>query len=170
MAEAVVEYPNATFLGTDIIPRHFEQLKNPPLQTSFQIQSVLEPWPEDLRSSFDSVHQRFYFASFKPELSEAATKNFFNLVKSGRYVQLVDGDSLGFDRDGHPAYIKLMNFIERDFGQGGMNLIPGRSFEACLKVAGAIDVKATVYELGVGAKMDTIEKQQQTTASQHWDD
>lgn len=167
MAEVAVDYPQATFLGTDINPKHFEQLKNLPLPPSihFKIQSVLDPWPAEDQSAFDLVHQRFCFASFKPADSAAATKRLFNLVKPGKYIQLVDGDLLGFDREGHPAIAKLMDFIERAFAQGGMNPVPGRGLKAWLEAAGAVDVVATQYQYGVGAKAASPAEQQQTTGN-----
>ncbi|KAI9872806.1 MAG: hypothetical protein M1830_001176 [Pleopsidium flavum] len=165
MVDVAAVYPSATLLGTDIIPKHFTQIKGLPARISFEIQSVLEPWPLDDQSAFDLVHQRFCFASFKPEDSAAATKRLFNLVKPGKFIQLVDGDLLGFDRDGHPAFAKMMDFIERAFAQGGMNPIPGRSLKPWLEAAGATDVVAQEYEFGLGVKAGTPEKQKQTTAN-----
>lgn len=167
MAEVAVDYPKASFLGTDINPKHFDQLKDLPLPSSirFKVQSVLEPWPAEDQSAFDLVHQRFCFASFKPEVSEAATKRLFNLVKPGKFIQLVDGDLLGFDREGHPAMAALMDFIERAFGQGGMNPVPGRGLKGWLEAAGAVDVVATQYQYGLGVKAATAQEQQQTTAN-----
>ena len=126
---------------------------------------MLEPWPAEYQSAFDLVHQRFCFAAFKPEVSKAATKRLFDLVKPGEYIQLVDGDLLGFDREGHPAFVKMMDFIERAFAQGGMIPIPGRSLKPWLEAAGAADVVAKVYEFGLGVKAGTAEKQRQTTAN-----
>lgn len=165
MAEVAAQYPNASLLGTDIIPKHFEQLKPLPPRITFKIQSVLEPWPQEDQAAYDLVHQRFCFAAFKPNLSAQATRQLFRLVKPGGHIQLIDGDLLGFDRQGHPAFAKMMDFIERAFAQGGMNAIPGRSLKEWLETAGAVNVRATVYEFGLGVKANTAEKRRQTTAN-----
>lgn len=40
------QYPKATFVGTDIVPKHFEELEDLPSSISFKTQSVLEDWSE----------------------------------------------------------------------------------------------------------------------------
>lgn len=49
MKEVAAAYPNATLLGTDIIPKHFVQIPDLPPRISFKIQSILEPWPAEDR-------------------------------------------------------------------------------------------------------------------------
>lgn len=61
------------------------------------------------------MHQRFALASFKPELGEKATERLFGLVKPGGYIQMVDGDLLGFEGKDHPAMAEMMRFMERAF-------------------------------------------------------
>ena len=166
MKDAAAQYPRATFLGTDIIPRHFEQIKDMPPQVRFKIQSILEPWPAEDHKAFDLVHQRFGLASFKPELGKQATERLFGLVKPGGYIQMVDGDLLGFDGDKeHPAMAEMMRFMKRAFTQGGMNPVPGRSLEEWLTGAGARDVHVKKYEFGLGVKAETEERKTQTTTN-----
>jgi hypothetical protein len=47
MLDAANEYPNASFVGTDIQPRHFEQIKNLPPSITFKVQNLLDTWPAE---------------------------------------------------------------------------------------------------------------------------
>lgn len=165
MVDIAKQYPKATLVGTDIVPKHFEQLKDLPASISFKIQSVLEDWPEQDHGAFDLVHQRYCLAMFSPEKDAAIVSRLFKLVKPGGYIQLVDANLLGYDGgDAHPGMTKMMRYMQRGFTDANMNPAPGPNLAEWVGTAGAIDVKE-VLSFPMGCLAATDADQQNTTSN-----
>ncbi|KAL1599499.1 hypothetical protein SLS60_007302 [Paraconiothyrium brasiliense] len=166
MADVAKHYPKATFVGTDILPKHFEQLKGLPPSISFKMQSVLEEWPEEDQGAFDLVHQRYCLAMFSPEKDKDIVSRLFKLVKPGGYIQLVDANLLGYDGgDAHPGMSRMMSYIQRGFTDANMNPAPGPDVAEWVKAAGALDVKEEIFSFPMGRLAATESDQQNTTAN-----
>jgi SAM-dependent methyltransferase len=119
MLDALDEYPNATFTGTDIFPKHFEQLKHLlPASISFKVQNLLDDWPAEDGAKYDLVHQRYCLAQFNPEKDAEIVKNLFSLVKPGGFIQFIEADMISFEGgEGHEGMSKFMQFVETAFPQ-----------------------------------------------------
>jgi hypothetical protein len=155
-------YPNATFLGTDIEVAGFNEHKNLPGQISFRRQSVLDAWPETDHGKFDLVHQRYGFTNVPIGTCPSVVTSLLELVKPGGYIQLVDADLMAFERgDNHPGMTEPMEFMGRFFAQGGMDPSSGPKLEVWLKTAGAEDVTTRPMTFGMGknAKTDELAEQ-----------
>jgi hypothetical protein len=164
MVDVSKEYPNATFVGTDILEKHFQQLENIPASIDFKVQSVLEEWPAQDHGAYDLVHQRYCLAMFSPEKEEAMVGRLFGLVKPGGYIQLVDANLTGYDRgENHPGMSRMMDFIQRGFTEAGMNPAPGPFIADWLRKAGAVNIQETVLSFPLGCKASTKEAQVSTT-------
>jgi hypothetical protein len=151
MVDVSAKYPNAQFVGTDILQKHFGQLKNIPTSISFKIQSVMDEWPAEDHGAYDLVHQRYCLSMFSPEKDEGIVKRLFELVKPGGYIQLVDANLVGYDGgEAHPGMSKLMEFIQRGFTEAGMNPAPGPSISGWLRRAGATEIEETVLSFPMG--------------------
>ena len=87
-------------------------------------------------SAFDLVHQRFGFATFSSDFSALATKRLVNLVRPGGYIQLVDGDYLAFDHEGHPAFARLMDFHRQGDSTMRDEPVSGEKFEEMVERCG----------------------------------
>lgn len=126
MLDAADEYPNATFTGTDIFPKHFEQLRDIlPSSISFKVQNLLDNWPAEDVAKYDLVHQRYCLAQFKPETDAAIVDNLFSLVKPGGFIQFIEADMMSFEGgEGHEGLSKFMQFVEKAFPQVSLPPIP----------------------------------------------
>ena len=166
MVDVSATYPNAQFVGTDILQKHFEQLQNIPASITFKIQSVMDEWPTADKDAYDLVHQRYCLAMFSPVKGEGIVKRLFELVKPGGYIQLVDANLVGYDGgEEHPGMTRLMQFIKRAFTEAGMNPAPGPSLAAWLGKAGATDIEETVFSFPMGRLAATPQAQKSTTAN-----
>lgn len=166
MVDAPTKYPNAKFVGTDILQKHFGQLQHIPASISFKIQSVMDEWPTEDKGAYDLVHQRYCLAMFSPEKDEGIVKRLFELVKPGGYIQLVDADLMRYDGgEAHPGMSKLMKFIQRAFTEAGMNPAPGPSIAGWLRKAGATDIEETVLSFQMGRLAAKSMAQKSTTAN-----
>ncbi|KAF2649968.1 methyltransferase GliN [Lophiostoma macrostomum CBS 122681] len=165
MMDVANQYPNATLVGTDIIPKHFEQRDRPP-SVSFRIQSVLEEWSKEDHDAYDLVHQRYCLAMFSPEKGEAIVSRLLELVKPGGYLQLVDANLLGYDGgDAHPGMTRMMEYMQRGFTEANMNPAPGPNLAAWVTAAGAMDVREEVLSFPMGRLATTEDDQQNTTGN-----
>ncbi|KAJ4292542.1 hypothetical protein N0V90_009205 [Kalmusia sp. IMI 367209] len=166
MMDVAKQYPNATFVGTGILPKHFEQLKDLPPSISFKIQSVLKEWPKEDRDAYDLVHQRYCLAMFSPEKDKVIVSRLFELVKPWGYLQLVDANLLGYDGgNAHPGMTRMMNFMQRSFTEANMNPAPGSNLAAWATVAGAVDVHEEIFSFPMGRLAATEKDQQNTTGN-----
>lgn len=166
MNDIAKQYPNATFVGTDINAKHFEQLKDLPSSISFRIQSVMDPWPAEDQGAYDLVHQRYCLAMFNPQKEEEIVHKLFELVKPGGRIQLVDANLLGYDGGPeHPGMDQMMAYMERGFREAGMNAAPGPLITGWLQKAGAVDVQETIFSFPMGRLAATPEAQASTTSN-----
>lgn len=166
MADVAKQYPKATFVGADILPKHFEQMTDLPLSISFKIHSVLEEWPEEDQGAYDLVHQRYCLAMFSPAKGKDIVSRLFKLVKPGGYIQLVDANLLGYDGgDTHPGMSKMMSYMQRGFTDANMNPAPGPDMAKWVKAAGALYVKEEILSFPMGRLAATKSDQQNTTAN-----
>jgi ubiquinone/menaquinone biosynthesis C-methylase UbiE len=166
MNDVAKQYPNATFVGTDINAKHFEQLKDLPSSISFRIQSVMDPWPAEDQGAYDLVHQRYCLAMFNPQKEEEIVHKLFELVKPGGRIQLVDANLLGYDGGPeHPGMDQMMAYMERGFREAGMNAAPGPLITDWLQKAGAVDVQDTIFSFPMGRLAATPEAQASTTSN-----
>lgn len=79
MVDVAKQYPNASFVGTDIFEKHFHQLQNIPDCITFKLQSVMDEWPEADHNAYDLVHQRYCLVMFNPQKEEAIVRRLFGL-------------------------------------------------------------------------------------------
>ncbi|KAF2656936.1 methyltransferase GliN [Lophiostoma macrostomum CBS 122681] len=154
MLDAADEYPNAMFVGADIQPRHFEQIKNLPPSITFKVQNLLDNWPAEDQGMYDLVHQRYCLAQFTEEKDLNIVSKLLGLVKPGGFVQFVEADMTSFKGGNeHPGMSEFMRFCERAFPEAKMNPRPGPRIKEWLKESGAVDVTEDIlsFEMGVSA-------------------
>ncbi|KAF5867498.1 putative methyltransferase domain-containing protein [Botrytis fragariae] len=164
MVDALKEFPEASFVGTDIFQKHFEQIQNLPSAITFKVQSVMDEWPVEDQNAYDLVHQRYCLAMFNPEKESAIVKRLFGLVKSGGFIQLVDADLVSYDGgEEHPGMTRMMNYMQRGFTEAGMNPSPGPSIAGWLRESGAVDIQERVLSFPMGCQAATLEDQISTT-------
>ncbi|KAF2711260.1 methyltransferase GliN [Pleomassaria siparia CBS 279.74] len=164
MIEEAANYPNATFLGTDIEIAGFEEHKDLPDQVSFRQQSVLDPWPRNDHERFDLVHQRYGFTNVPIGTCPGVVRHLLELVRPGGYIQLVDADLMGFERgEGHAGMTAMMDFMSQFFAQGGMDPSSGPKLEAWLKAAGVEDVTTRPLSFGMGKAAKTQQLAEDST-------
>ena len=77
-------------LGTDLDQKHFSDLDLSSalpsnVSVAFQVQDISQPWPDDLSSKFDLVHQRLalQYPSDSDESARQAVARQVNLVQPG---------------------------------------------------------------------------------------
>ncbi|KUL91014.1 hypothetical protein ZTR_00887 [Talaromyces verruculosus] len=148
MKDVAEQYPNATFVGTDINATHFEQIKDVPSSISFKIQS------------------RYCLAMFNPQKEEEIVCRLFDLVKPGGRIQLINANLLGYDGGlQHPSMDQMMSYMERGFREAGMNAAPGPLIAGWLQKAGAVDVQDRVFSFSMGRLAATPEAQVSTSSN-----
>ena len=75
------------YFGSDIEPELFPGATD---GITFFKQSFNEPWPDDLRNSFDLVHLRGSLAGSSPKQPIDVVKKLASLAKPGGWVQLME--------------------------------------------------------------------------------
>jgi len=165
MLDASDEYPNATFVGTDLFAKHFEQIQNlMPPNISFKVQNLLDDWPTEDDRAYDLVHQRYCLAQFTEEKDNEITKNMWNLVKPGGYIQFVEADMMSFEGgENHSGLTRFMAFVNKAFPQAKMNHRPGPGIKHWLENAGASGVQEEVFAFKMGAAATSEEMRKATT-------
>lgn len=167
MIEEVRNFPQATFTGCDIEPAGFTYHDDIPKQISFCQHSMLDAWPEEFTSAFDLVHQRYGLTQVPAEACADVVKRLFDLVRPGGYIQLVDADLLGFEKDaGHEGMAEMMNFMTKFFAMGGMDPVSGPKLESWLRKAGAEDVEVKAMSFPMGKRAETSDMQRLSTWNQ----
>jgi SAM-dependent methyltransferase len=162
MLDAADEYPNASFVGTDIQPRHFEQIKNLPPSITFKVQNLLDTWPAEDRDKYDLVHQRYCLTQFTDEKAIDIVSNLLGLVKPGGFVQFLEADMTSFKGGNeHAGMSEFMRFCKRAFPEAKMNPSSGPSIKNWLKDSGAYEVTEDVlsFEMGVAASSEEMRKE-----------
>ncbi|CAG8958460.1 hypothetical protein HYFRA_00009774 [Hymenoscyphus fraxineus] len=166
MLDVSKQYPLASFVGTDLFPNHFKQLKNLPASISFKAQNVLSDWPDEDSNAYDLVHQRHCIGQFSPEKAAAVIKRLFSLVKPGGYLQIVEASNTHFDAgDKHVYMERAMEFLVRYFAEFGATASPGPSAVGWMREAGVVDIREEVLSIPIGVKAVTPEDQAATTAN-----
>lgn len=165
MLDVCEEFSNATFMGTDIEPKHFEKLKGLD-NIKCKAQSVTNDWPQEDKAAYDLVHQRYCLAVFTYDQSAEAVKRLFELVKPGGYIQLVEADLLGYiSGSKHPGMTELMKYMKRAFVEMGGDPAPGPNVKSWLDNAGAVDITEQVMSFELGCAAPTPELRQMSTAN-----
>ncbi|ORX60540.1 hypothetical protein DM01DRAFT_1281254, partial [Hesseltinella vesiculosa] len=102
------EYPNATFVGVDVLPvmAVMGQQKLPP-NCEFKMVDILQPFPPILvPDSYDFIYQRFMFNIYDMNDSRKTKfREIVKLLKPGGYVELVEPDFV--PRQAGPKYTAL---------------------------------------------------------------
>ncbi|KAK9424845.1 putative Methyltransferase domain-containing protein [Seiridium unicorne] len=77
------------YVGTDVVDSLYPN--PPPVGTSFQNQSIKEPFPDPWQGKFDVVHQRLVMAAAAPEKTPVeVVKNLAGLLRPGGWLQMVE--------------------------------------------------------------------------------
>lgn len=85
------------YFGSDIEPELFPAESD---DITFFGQSFSDPWPEDLRNSFDLVHVRGSLAGSSPNKPSDVVKNLTSLLKPGGWVQLQEMNAFSAPSNG----------------------------------------------------------------------
>jgi gliotoxin biosynthesis N-methyltransferase len=139
--------PAHTFVGIDIDPSKFPQ--DPPAGTSYQVQDINKPWPEDWKNSFDFVHQRLAMVGAGPN-GQGALKNLSELVKPGGWIQLIEAENVPEESDG-PAMHDFVQVMKDIFVFVGAGLKLSHQMAEWLKADGFADMEERVFVCQMGA-------------------
>jgi SAM-dependent methyltransferase len=141
-----------SWVGTDIADEYFPVDK--PADTTYQHQSMTEPWPVEWTGSFDLVHSRLALPGIGMHPLEEVVKNLIGLVKPGGWIQLVeihwDGWTVG------PEGAIFMDATKSLFslvtnGQG-VDLL--KKLVPILKEAGLQNIEHGLFPIRYGASAD----------------
>lgn len=105
-----------------------------------------------MHNSFDLVHQRLVFGAC-PD-GPLVVKNFYDLLRPGGWIQLVEADIMGTDDDGpaHKQFLALLNELFKSFG---LKKLPySTEMAGWLKQSGFENVGEWVVPYVIGRKMD----------------
>ncbi|EAQ87473.1 hypothetical protein CHGG_04092 [Chaetomium globosum CBS 148.51] len=120
----------------------------------FDIRSPTPPDPS-WTQGFDLVHQRLLMWGLQKSEWATVVKNHFSLVKSGGWIQLVEGQWVDrdhpFDPVTHPNLDKMYRMQWWCTENFGMDMFIGYRLEDLLEEAGFKNVQKTQYTLGYGA-------------------
>ncbi|KAL8857425.1 MAG: hypothetical protein Q9178_006052 [Gyalolechia marmorata] len=137
------------YFGSDIVGELFPT--QPDRITYFQ-QSFKEPWPTDLRNSFDLVHVRGSLAGSSPERPVEVIKNLASLPKPGGWIQLMELNTFKAPSNG-PAmtdFARMTSEVWTSIGVGDFaNQLKTMLEEAGLQNA---EERRIIVELGKRAK------------------
>lgn len=134
-------------VGTDINLEIFPQ--DPPAGTTYQIQDINEPWPEEWKGTFDLVHQRLVVAGGGSKQREAI-QALAALVKPGGWIQLIEATNKFPDSNG-PAMKDLVVTMHAMMTFLGANLQVADKMGDWLEEAGFVDVQSCVIQTKLGA-------------------
>ena len=152
------------FLGTDIDKEHFSGLNLEAtlpsnVSIAFQEQDISEPWPEDLGSRFDLVHQRFalQYLGDGDDSAQQAVARMLGLAKPRTgWIELIEANVVGWvegtSGDLTPT-LPLAKQMTMDFcAKLSINPRAHESLGRWLRAAGAVDVQVKNFEYIVGGK------------------
>ncbi|KAF2729061.1 putative methyltransferase SirN-like protein [Polyplosphaeria fusca] len=140
--------PSATLIGTDIVESYFPPKEDWPSNVTLSIQSITKPWPSDMNSTFDLVHQRFALPAAGRSGLKAALHGLIGLVKPGGWIQLVEADHSVFTG---PAMEELFELVKVVFGAMDVGYAHARELKDLLIEAGMEDVHEDVRDVPLGA-------------------
>jgi hypothetical protein len=136
------------YIGTDIVEAFFPE--SPPPGVSLRIQSITNEWPEDLKNSFDYVHQRLTLAGAGQEPVQECVARLVGLLKPGGWVELVeaifeDNTSKGpAVRMFETMMVQMLSMV----GVGSAYAVPLKSY---LEESGLENVHEKFFEIPYGA-------------------
>ncbi|RUS33450.1 methyltransferase type 11 [Jimgerdemannia flammicorona] len=101
------EFPNSTFIGTDIIDIFANETSTIPPNCSFLKADTFKglPFPD---GSFDFVFQRAQSMCFTAEMWPRVLREIVRVTKPGGYIELLEGS---FPRNGGPATTRQVDWL-----------------------------------------------------------
>jgi hypothetical protein len=141
-----------SWTGTDIEVSYFP--KDTPENTSYQVQNITKPWPEEWNGKFDLVHQRL--ALMVPGSEENTVKvlrAYVNLLKPGGWVQLVEVRQWNKESDGQ-AFKDLSICLSDMIKTIGASLEYIDRAKGWLQDLGLIDTQEQTVEANYGTRED----------------
>ena len=159
-----------SFLGTDIDKEHFSGLDlaatlPPNVSIDFQEQDISEPWPEDLGSRFDLVHQRFalQYLGDSDDSAQQAVARMLGLAKPGTgWIELIEANVVewaeGTSADLIPTLRRAKQMTMDFCAKLSINLRAHERLGRWLRAAGAVDVEVKNFEYIVGGKTELGQK------------
>lgn len=123
--------------------------KEPPAGTTYQIQDVNKPWPDEWKGSFDFVHQRLVVANAGSTQKEAI-QGLAALVKPGGWIQLVEVASAPPDSCG-PLIHDFFDTIKSIFAHTGVDTATVDKMGGWLEEVGFVDVQDCLISMRLGA-------------------
>ncbi|KIX00885.1 uncharacterized protein Z518_09950 [Rhinocladiella mackenziei CBS 650.93] len=147
----------ASYVGFDINPGMFQSEK-PNNVGSMELvqQSILDPYPEAWKSSFDLVHQRLTMAAWLSTPKVEILGRLVELAKPGTgYVELMELDpNTGTLPDNVPKYRRFIELIGEVFDSIGFGRDTVNNMKTLLAQAGCADVVEIRTRYKVGATAD----------------
>ncbi|KAK4153863.1 S-adenosyl-L-methionine-dependent methyltransferase [Chaetomidium leptoderma] len=153
----------ATLVGTDIAPQHFPPPEERPANLTLLQQSIHDPWPAEMRGSFDAVHQRFVLAACpSADAARAAVAGLWGCVRpgGGGWMELHEGN-MHVIREGpqHGAMMRFRDTMVSAWQNGiGQMTDPGPRLGGWLRAVGAVDIVEEVQVIKLGAEADDPEQ------------
>jgi len=135
------------FHGGDIDPTNFPT--DHPAGTTYHVQDINKPWPEDWKGTFDFVHQRLALVGAGAAQKEAVLA-LAALTKPGGWIQLIEAENILPDNMGQAMqdFFELMKVM---FAILGARLDLTRQIPGWLEEAGFIDIQDRLVGMKIGA-------------------
>ena len=149
-------------VGTDIVPSYFPSPAPP--HTELVIQDIASAWPEQMRESFDLVHQRLALPGCGQFPMRKAVDALIDLVKPGGWIQLIEADHSGPSSEGL-AMKHSFKLIKELFRGMGVEDGYARQLKDWLVDAGLEDVQERVLDVKLGAANSNQDLAGKSTAS-----
>jgi len=135
------------YVGTDINPNFFPV--SHPAEFQFYKHNVAHPWPTDLHSQYDIVHQRLSLPGAAPGSLSESIKNLYDLVKIGGWIQLVEAEQTG--PDSGPVFGQFLDLVKQVFDTSGAGWKYASQMKTWLQEAGAVDIHEVTVDMTFGA-------------------
>ncbi|KAK4953662.1 20S-pre-rRNA D-site endonuclease nob1 [Elasticomyces elasticus] len=134
------------YVCTDVVPSIFPS--NPPDDTSYVVQDIRNPWPAEMQSSFDLVHERFVIPGAAPGSPEPIVGRLCGLLKPGGWIQLVEMDFPANEKNppAFETFFEIMRWV-LEVGMGG---IYGTKLKGWMQDAGLKNVEDTEILIPLG--------------------
>ena len=138
-------------MGTDLNPKPFPA--SPPPNVTFQVQDISKAWPDEMKGTFDLVHQRLCLLGAGPN-PQAAVHSLCELVKTGGWVQLIEA-SMVFPEDivnseTTPVYCDMLKVMKAVASHVGAAWEIGGTLRGHLEAEGFTDVHEQTISLRMG--------------------
>ena len=135
-------------VGTDIVAGYFPAQR--PAHTELLLQDIASPWPEEMRGSFDLVHQRLALPGCGTHPMRAAVEGLLGLMKPGGWIQLIEADHSGPASEG-VAMRESFRLIKELFRGIGVDDVYARALRGWLEEMGMEEVREKVLDVRLGA-------------------